>query len=240
MKAPIQTPAVEPRLQRVLPHSSAAIARVAPAVRARVTATRRDGTHARTFLLAAAEVRIGAQVDKAEVELAQDERVAPVHALIRFEGRKLVVEPLPDAPGGVFIALKERPLRPDDELMVGRQRLRVEWVASAHDARGEPLPGDAGRFLARAVMLDEDGAFGDSFSLKRGNNLLGTGRCEVTFPSEAVVSPRHASINVKPGQLTVRDLRSASGTFVRLNGRTSIRFGDQLLIGDHLLRFERP
>src|SRR3984893_17780756 len=77
----------------------------------------RDGSRAAEFLLTEDETRVGSAVADGHVKLDRDPFIAPLHALFRFEGDRLVVLDAGTA-NGVFLFLKERKLNPRDELRI--------------------------------------------------------------------------------------------------------------------------
>ena len=143
---------------------------------------------------------------------------------------------------GVFLWLKERNLEPGDELRIGRQRLRIEWIPEEPEQLadqpvwGTPNPG----YTARVVQLLEGGGEGDVYPLKTGENLVGRGTGDVSFAHDGYVSSKHATITVGEGSLAVKDLGSANGTFVRVNGQAAVTSGDLLLLGEQILRIDPP
>ena len=173
------------------------------------------------------------------MRLDKDPFIAPLHAVFRFDGDKLVVQDAGTA-NGVFLWLQERKLNPGDELRVGRQRLRIEWLPDEPELLteqpfwGSPNPG----YSARAVQLLEGGGEGDVFPLKVGENLVGRGTGEVSFPQDGYVSSRHAAITIGDGLISVKDLGSANGTFVRIDGAVAVASGDLLLVGEQILRID--
>jgi pSer/pThr/pTyr-binding forkhead associated (FHA) protein len=212
-----------------------------PKGRARVSAVSRDGSRSADFVLLKDETRVGRAVGAGEVKLEEDAYVAPVHALFRFEGSRLLVRDA-GSPNGVFLWLRERQLSPGDELRIGRQRLRIEWMPEkVEEAADQPIWGspDPG-YSARVVQILEGGGDGDVFPLKIGDNLVGRGTGDVSFPNDGYVSSKHASIVVGEGTLSIRDLGSANGTFVRVNGEASLNPGDLLLVGEQILRVDPP
>jgi len=207
--------------------------------RARVSAIARDGSRSADFVLTRDETRVGRDVDPGEVKLDQDPFIAPLHAVFRFDGPQLVVHDSGTA-NGVFLWLKERTLQSGDELRIGRQRLRIEWLPEEPETPAEqPLWGspDPG-YVARAVQLLEGGGEGDVFPLKSGENLVGRGGGDVSFPQDGYVSSRHCLVTVGDGQIGVKDLGSANGTFVKINGSASVTAGDLLLVGEQILRVD--
>jgi pSer/pThr/pTyr-binding forkhead associated (FHA) protein len=189
--------------------------------RARVSAIARDGSRSADFVLTKDETRVGRDVEASEVKLDKDPFIAPLHAVFRFEGPQLVVQDSGTV-NGVFLWLKERTLASGDELRIGRQRLRVEWMPDEPEQLadqpvwGSPDPG----YTARVVQLLEGG----------------TG--DVSFPHDGYVSSKHATIVVADGSLAVKDLGSANGTFVRVNGQAAVTAGDLLLVGEQILRID--
>jgi len=207
--------------------------------RARVSAIARDGSRSADFVLTKDETRVGREVETTEVKLDKDPFIAPVHAVFRFEGPQLVVQDLGSA-NGVFLWLKERALESGDELRIGRQRLRVEWMPEEPEQLadqpvwGSPNPG----YTARVVQLLEGGGEGDIYPLKQGENLVGRGTGDVSFANDGYVSSKHATIIVGEGSLAIKDLGSANGTFVRVNGQVAVTSGDLLLLGEQILRID--
>src|SRR3989441_512105 len=207
--------------------------------RARVSAIARDGSRSADFVLMKDETRVGRDVEPTEVKLDKDPFIAPVHAVFRFEGPQLVVHDSGTA-NGVFLWLKERTLESGDELRIGRQRLRIEWMPDEPEQLadqpvwGSPNPG----YVARVVQILEGGGEGDVYPLKSGENLVGRGTGDVSFPNDGYVSSKHASITVGEGSLAVKDLGSANGTFVRVNGQAAVTAGDLLLVGEQILRID--
>jgi pSer/pThr/pTyr-binding forkhead associated (FHA) protein len=207
--------------------------------RARVSAIARDGSRSADFVLVKDETRVGREVGEGEVKLDKDPFIAPQHAVFKFEGQQLVVQDS-GTPNGVFLWLKERQLESGDELRIGRQRLRIEWMPeeaeqlSDQPVWGSPNPG----YSARVVQLLEGGGEGDVFPLKAGENMVGRGTGDVSFPHDGYVSSKHATIIVNDGSLAVKDLGSANGTFVRINGQAPINAGDLLLVGEQILRVD--
>jgi pSer/pThr/pTyr-binding forkhead associated (FHA) protein len=207
--------------------------------RARVSAIARDGSRSADFILVKDETKVGREVGDGEVRLDKDPFIAPLHAVFKFEGQQLTVQDS-GSPNGVFLWLKEGQLQSGDELRIGRQRLRIEWMPEEPEQLadqplwGSPNPG----YSARAVQLLEGGGEGDVFPLRTGENMVGRGTGDVSFPHDGYVSSKHATIVVGDGSLQVKDLGSANGTFVRINGQAPVNAGDLLLVGEQILRVD--
>jgi hypothetical protein len=210
-----------------------------PSARARISAIARDGSSSADYLLLKDETRVGTAVGDDEVKLDVDPFVAPVHAVLRFEGQQLYVEDLGSV-NGVFLAFKERKIEGGGELRFGHQRLRIEWLQDHREMVapdpiwGSPDPG----YVARAVQLFEGGIEGDVFPLRTGENIVGRAAGDITFPSDGYISSRHATIAISGKTISVKDLGSANGTFARIANRAPVALGDLLLVGEQILRVD--
>jgi pSer/pThr/pTyr-binding forkhead associated (FHA) protein len=168
-----------------------------------------------------------------------DGTVSPRHAAVTLRAGRMWLEDLGSAAGTYLRLRAARALVPGDEIRVGRQLLRLELVPrpeAAGDTRpwGSPDPGHR----VRLVQLLEGGGTGEAFPLRAGSSLLGREGGEVCFPSDRYVSARHARVDVSGTAVSLSDLGSSNGTFVRVAGPAEISAGDQFLVGMQLLRVE--
>ncbi|MHB8876648.1 MAG: FHA domain-containing protein [Myxococcaceae bacterium] len=177
---------------------------------------------------------------RGDIPLPDDPFVAETQARFFFSGARLAVEDVGGG-NGVFCRLRqERELQPGGELRLGRQRLVLEpmpGLAAAPDGAtvwGSP---DAG-YRFRLVQMLEGGMAGGAYPLKDGENQLGREAGDITFPTDGFVSGRHALLKVSQDRLTVKDVGSSNGTFIKLGAPAFVDSGDQFLIGRQLLRVE--
>ncbi len=204
----------------------------------RLTVVRADGQAGAVHPLNGAEAVCGRT--EGSIRVGDDPAVSPRHARFTLREGVLSVEDLGSL-NGTFLRIRA-PCRlgVGAELRVGRQLLRLEPRASAPP----PAPGarpfgaeDPGsRF--RLSQLLEDGGLGEIFPLAEGENAVGREAGRVTFPADRYVSARHARLLVKGEVVTLEDVGSSNGTFVRLSGPARLAPGDQLLVGAQLLRVE--
>ena len=68
--------------------------------------------------------------------------------------------------------------------------------------------------------------------------MCGRTEGDVRFADDATVSPRHAAITVAGDRVTVEDLGSVNGTYVRLEGAQPLAAGEPFRLGRQLLRVE--
>ncbi len=176
-----------------------------------------------------------------------DLSVAPRHARLTWRGPVLMLEP-ESTTNGVYLRIKAPVrLQPGDEFLVGAQRLRVlqdddrpQRMSSTADTKllGSVVKPHAAIALAR-VTTDE--AYHEVYFRPQRLLTIGRAHCDVTFPSDGFVSERHVQLtNEGNGVLTLEDLGSRNGTYVRCRTATALAHGDLLLIGDQVLRVEVP
>jgi len=92
--------------------------------------------------------------------------------------------------------------------------------------------------LHRLVLLRPGGGEASSFTLAPGRVLCGRGDVPLRL-EDPFLSPRHAELALKDGLLTIFDLQSTNGIYLRLRGETPLRAGDEIRIGRQLLRFDQ-
>jgi pSer/pThr/pTyr-binding forkhead associated (FHA) protein len=175
-----------------------------------------------------------------EALLADDPTVSPRHARFTVHDERVTVEDLGSV-SGTFVRLHApHPLAMGDEIRLGRQLLRLEpFPRAAARASGSVPWGSPDRgYELRLSQLLEGGGVGEVFPLKKGENLIGRETGDVTFPFDRYVSGRHARIDVIEGRITLTDLGSSNGTFIRITGPLVLEPGDQLLIGAQLIRLD--
>jgi pSer/pThr/pTyr-binding forkhead associated (FHA) protein len=175
-----------------------------------------------------------------DVLLPDDGSVSPRHAAFTVRDGRIRVEDL-GSTSGTFLRLRSpRSLTFGDEIRLGRQLLRLEPMPRPGTAAVGALPWgstDPG-YRARLVQLLEGGGLGEVIPLRAGANGVGRESGEVSFPGDRYVSGRHARIDVGEAAVTLTDLGSSNGTFLRVSGPTEIAAGDQVLLGMQLLRIE--
>jgi len=199
---------------------------------------RHDGLPGQTYTLSR-EVTICGRKE-GEILLPDDGSVSPRHASMTVREGRLRLEDL-GSTSGTFLRLRApRSLTFGDEVRMGRQLLRLEPLPREAPAPGEPRPWgspDPGHRM-RLVQLLEGGGAGEVFPLRLGPNTIGRETGDVSFPLDRYVSGRHARVDVTETSVTLTDLGSSNGTFLRVSGPTDLAAGDQVLLGMQLLRVE--
>jgi pSer/pThr/pTyr-binding forkhead associated (FHA) protein len=169
----------------------------------------------------------------------EDATVSPDHARFTYNGDTLLIEDVGSL-NGTFLRLRRpRQVLAGDEIRLGRQLLRLEPLTRPVEGPGARPWGspDAG-YKARLTQLLDGGGTGEAFPLLGGENTIGREVAMVCFPGDRFVSARHARLEVSPAGMTLEDLGSSNGTFIRILAPEEVSAGDQVLIGMQLIRVE--
>lgn len=108
---------------------------------------------------------------------------------------------------------------------------RTMFMAGATAAAPVAIP------RGRLILIRPDGTEGGAHPLHDGENLIGRGQAPL-FDADAYLSPRHAELSVGPNGVTIRDLQSLNGIFLKIGDEEALESGDIFRIGQELLRFE--
>jgi pSer/pThr/pTyr-binding forkhead associated (FHA) protein len=176
-----------------------------------------------------------------EIRIAEDATISPRHARFTLSNGTLSVEDLGSV-NGTYVRIRQaKKLAVGDEFRVGRQLLRLEPLVrppAPTDGAARPWGTPDAGFRYRLSQLLEGGGLGEVFPLREGENAIGREAGDVAFPNDRYVSARHARLDVRPEGITLLDVGSSNGTFVKLAGTMELVSGDQLLIGGQLLRVD--
>jgi pSer/pThr/pTyr-binding forkhead associated (FHA) protein len=81
-----------------------------------------------------------------------------------------------------------------------------------------------------------DGSTGKTVRILKEISIGGE-NCDVNYPDDALLSPRHASLLLREGKLFLRDAGSQNGTFLKQRHDSELTPGDVFLVGRELFRF---
>jgi pSer/pThr/pTyr-binding forkhead associated (FHA) protein len=90
---------------------------------------------------------------------------------------------------------------------------------------------------ASFTEVKPDGSTGKTTRVTK-ETTIGRADCDVSYASDALLSPRHASLGVREGKLILKDLGSQNGTFIKQRQDTELVPGDIFLLGRELFRFK--
>ena len=92
--------------------------------------------------------------------------------------------------------------------------------------------------LVEATISEKkpDGTFGKALPITK-ETLIGRENCDLNYPEDTLLSPRHASVALREGKFVLKDLGSQKGTFIRQRQDSELIPGDVFLLGRELFRF---
>jgi pSer/pThr/pTyr-binding forkhead associated (FHA) protein len=94
----------------------------------------------------------------------------------------------------------------------------------------------APRVEAKISEKKPDGTFGKSVLVSQ-ETVIGRENCDLNYPQDMLLSPRHASVSLLEGKLVLKDLNSQNGSFIRQRQDIELVPGDVFLLGRELFRF---
>ena len=132
-------------------------------------------------------------------------------------------------------------VRPGVDVFCARCGARVTM-----DAAPPPAPSGTAAFSAKSsasgpkiAILDGDGKVARTVTLAGSEATIGRADGEIRFGDDVYMSPVHASLSWRDGQLFLRDLGSRNGTWLFTMEPYKLQDGDTVLVGSQLLRFRR-
>lgn len=199
---------------------------------------RPDGSEGESF-----DVHDGAVVGRDAGPLfVNDAYLSPRHALFRVEEDQLWIEDLGSL-NGVYVRLHvdvPHPLRQGSVFRIGQEILQFEplplpaAVGDAVEMMGSPNPG----FLGRIALVTGRDSIGNAYCIPPDGLYLGRERGDIIFPDDGYVSGLHCRIHGEAGEVSVTDVGSSNGTFVRTPREHRLKHGMMLLLGQQLFRLE--
>jgi hypothetical protein len=185
----------------------------------------------RTIEIGSRPVPLGAGLD--HLGVTGDPRVADLEGHMRVEGTDLIVEPAAGA-SGVYRRLRgEESLEFGDVVLMGDVAAQFEAVPEAPPVASDKrvLGGSANTPCGRLVFLRRDGTPGPLHDLPAGKTIVGRTDGHLNFPNDSRLSRRHARFFASDKQVTIEDLGSRNGTYVRVRERSVLDVGDALRVG---------
>jgi pSer/pThr/pTyr-binding forkhead associated (FHA) protein len=210
------------------------------AARAKLTLIRGDGEDGVSFTLAGQEHLAGR--GDCPIAFPDDPFLSPVHANFLYAQNQLLVRD-EGSLNGVYVRINgSAELVPGGTILLGEQVLTVEAAQQPED-----LPDQDGTYysasIARPATLEirqhlRGGAIGSVFRPEAEVVTIGREGNDINFPEDPFISGRHAELRLSGGVLSVTDLGSRNGTFIRINGARVLKHGDYVFLGQQLLRVE--
>ena len=210
------------------------------AARAKLTLIRGDGEDGVSFTLAGRDHHAGR--GECPISFPDDPFLSPTHANFVYANGQLTVRD-EGSLNGVFVRIADStPIAPGATVLVGEQVLTVSPAPQAED-----LPDHEGTYfsasMSRTATLEirqnlRGGHVGWVYRPSGDVVTLGREGNEINFPDDPFISGRHAELRISGGVLSVSDLGSRNGTFVRIEKERVLKHGDYVFLGQQLLRVE--
>jgi len=209
-----------------------------PAVeRARLVLIRPDGTEGGHHSLMEGDSSVGRDTGGV---FSNDPFLSPRHASFTVANGTLTVRD-ESSLNGIYIRIeRQQPveLHDGDVFRIGQEILRFEaFHPMPRQADGtERIGAESDGLVGKIVLVTGRESFASAFPVPVTGLYLGRERGDILFPEDGYVSGLHCQLAVNQGRLTVTDVGSSNGSYVRLNGPRAVRNGDFLLLGQQLFR----
>ncbi|MEJ7599083.1 MAG: FHA domain-containing protein [Kofleriaceae bacterium] len=210
------------------------------AARAKLTLIRGDGEDGVSFTLAGQEHFAGR--GECPISFPDDPFLSPVHANFVYADGKLLVRDV-DSLNGVFVRISG-----NAELVTGATVLLGEQVLTISPAKiPDDSPDNDGTYYSASIVRPatleirqnlRGGQIGSVYRIDGDVVTLGREGNDINFPEDPFISGHHAELRLTNGVLSVTDLGSRNGTFVRVNRERVLNHGDYVFLGQQLLRVE--
>jgi pSer/pThr/pTyr-binding forkhead associated (FHA) protein len=210
--------------------------------RAKLTVIKGEGTDGVTYLLNATEHLAGRS--EGAITFPDDPLLSPRHANFVYRDNKLhVIDE--GSVNGVFIRIKAPVVLGAGALfLIGEQLLQVEPsppdLGPQPDAEGTYFYASPKRpSKMKLIQRLRGGEIGMIYRSRSDTISIGREGNDVNFLDDPFISGRHAQISMTAeGQITLTDLGSKNGTFVRIGEEMPLENGDHVFLGQQLLRVE--
>lgn len=188
----------------------------------------------------------GVQVGRSRgvVLFPEDPFVAPLHATLFVRDGKLYVQD-EGSSSGVFASISQtETIAPGASFSAGLRLFRFGGVLEPQPpwnrvdvlVYGAPLPHSQVHYAIEEVLLgDRPGRC----VITPGPVLtIGQGRCDLSYPGDEGLAPRHCEIAPMPTGAMIRDLSGGLGTYVRIHRERALKPGDRLRIGQQTIQVD--
>jgi len=173
---------------------------------------------------------------------AQDSYLSPRHATFVIQGSAVTVRDEASL-NGVYVRVERQvpvELHDGDVFRIGQEILKYEAFPSvAREADGtEPMGAEVEGLVGKIALVTGRESSANAFPVPVTGLYLGRERGDILFPEDGYVSGLHCQLAVQSGKLTLMDVGSSNGTYLRLRAPRALRTGDFLLLGQQLFRLQ--
>jgi pSer/pThr/pTyr-binding forkhead associated (FHA) protein len=208
--------------------------------RAKLILIRGEGVEGLSYQLNADQHIVGRN---GQLVFTDDPFISPRHANLFYRNGKLVVRDEGSLNGVYWRVSGTTELAAGDLFLAGEQLFAVEGPPRPNDG---PAPDGTYFYTSpkhqthfKLVQILEGGSPGMAVSARGQTLQIGREGGELNFPMDLYMSAAHCRVeDTGGGNLTLTDLNSRNGTYVRLKTERELGHGDYLFIGRKLLRVE--
>ncbi|MFO0609897.1 MAG: FHA domain-containing protein [Polyangiales bacterium] len=255
MASPV-APAMAPPVAPVAPPVAAPVAPVAPMAppvaapaapvaspsaveRARLVLVRPDGSEGPTHALHDGENRVGRDVGGV---FSTDTYLSPHHATFTISGAMITIRD-EGALNGVYVRIERQvpvEIQHGDVFRIGQEILRYESLPAVTPQPDgtERLGAATEGLVGRVSLVTGRDSVGNAFPVPVSGIYLGRERGDILFPEDGYVSGLHCQLIVTGHRVSLLDVGSSNGTYVRMRGPRTLNNGDFLLLGQQLFRLQ--
>jgi pSer/pThr/pTyr-binding forkhead associated (FHA) protein len=207
--------------------------------KAKLILIRGEGVEGLSYQLNAEQHVVGRN---GQLVFPDDPFVSPRHANLFYRGGKLVVRDEGSLNGVFWRVRGSVDVGPGDHFLAGEQLFRIEGPPKANDG---PAP-DGTYFYSspkhpaqfKIIQILHGGGQGMAVCARGQSLQIGREGGDLNFPGDLYMSASHCKLEDSGGKLSLTDLNSRNGTYVRLKAERELGHGDYLFIGRKLLRVE--
>lgn len=188
----------------------------------------------------------GAQIGRSKgvILFPDDPFVSPLHATLMVRDGRVVIRDEESTSGCYVSVAGQETIPPDSYFCTGLRLFRYAgalepappFTPGRLQVYGAPVPTSQVHYALEEVLL---GNRPGRTIITAGPILtIGQGKCDLTFPNDEGLAPRHCELSPMPTGAMIRDLSGGLGTFVRFVGERTLKPGDRVRIGQQTLQVE--
>ncbi len=211
------------------------------AAKAKLVLIKGEGNDGESYALAGTDHLIGS--GDADIIFEEDPFLSPTHANFFYAAGRLMVEDR-ESTNGIYLQIRGTyPIDDNDFFLVGEQVIQV----SLQEKLPKPAPQEDGTYFYSSpastggfnlTQILQGGSTGLTFPAEGEVVTLGREDNDINFPDDPFISGSHANVVLANNALSLSDLGSKNGTFIRITRPTPLEHGDYVFMGQQLLRVE--